>query len=458
MTDTPLYTALRELAGRQTARFHMPGHKGRGMFDDFAGVFALDFTETYETGNLYEGEGPILLAERRAAAYYGAADCHFLTGGSTQGVQAMLAAVCGDGGTVLLDRACHKSTASACALFNLTPHFVYPKPLEPFGFCAALDLAETQALLRAHPEAAALLVVSPNYYGVMQDIPALARLCHKYGKRLLVDAAHGAHFPALGLPSPVALGADAAVLSAHKTLPSLGQGAYLLLGAGLDGDALRAAESMVGTSSPSYPILASLDLARAWLEDEGKAAYVWAAEQTAALRAWLPAHTALDTLTEANAGLPLDPCRLTVCCARTGQSGHALAGRLYAAHGVACEMADDRNLVCIISGADTPQNLARLRQGLEDVSRGLSRGPAPAGLPAPPEARRALSVRRAWFAPRRTVPVHKAAGAVCARPVTPYPPGVPVLWPGEEIERKHVEFLTGRCYNTVSEVQICAKA
>lgn len=455
MTDTPLYEALCALAARKTTRFHMPGHKGYPLFDAFAGVFPLDFTETYDTGNLYEQTGPIRLAEQRAAAYYQAVDCHFLTGGSTQGVQAMLAAACGDGGTVLLDRTCHKSTASACALFDLTPHFLSPAPLEPFGIGAALDLTQTEALLCRHPEAAALLIVSPNYYGVMQDIPALADLCHRYGKKLLVDAAHGAHLPALGLPSPVAQGADAAVMSAHKTLPSLGQGAYLIFGEGMDGSALRAAESMVGTSSPSYPILASLDLARAWLEGQGGAAYAHAAEQTAALRAWLPAHTAFGVLTEADAPR-LDPCRLTVCSALGGVSGHALSDRLYDGYGIACEMADDRNLVCIVSGADRDNDLAALQTALAELSAGCPAVQPPRSLPMPPPARQACSVRRAWFAPRRTVPVEEAAGSVCARPVTPYPPGVPVLWPGEEIERKHVEFLTERCYNTVSEVQICA--
>ena len=455
MTDAPLYEALRALAARRTTRMHMPGHKGQPLFDAFAGVFPLDFTETYDTGNLYEQTGPIRLAEQRAAAYYQAADCHFLTGGSTQGVQAMLAAACGDGGTILLDRSCHKSAASACALFDLTPHFLSPAPLAPFGVGAALDLDEAEALLRRHPQAAALLVVSPNYYGVMQDIPALAALCHRYGKKLLVDAAHGPHLPALGLPSPVALGADAAVMSAHKTLPCLGQGAYLIFGEGMDGRALRAAEGMVGTSSPSYPILASLDLARAWLEGEGRIAYAAAADRTAALRAWLAAHTPLIPLTGSDAPR-LDPCRLTVCCAPAGLSGHALSDRLYDAYGIACEMADDRNLVCILTGADRAEDFAALCDALCAVTAGRAAVPPPDSLPLPPPARQGCPVRRAWFAPRRTVPLAQAAGCICARPVTPYPPGVPVLWPGEEIERKHIEFLTERCYNTVSEVQICA--
>lgn len=449
--NAPLYEALQALAARDTLRFHMPGHKGKPIFKAYAGVFALDFTETYDTGNLYEGMGPIREAERYAASYYGAADCHFLTGGSTQGVQAMLCAAAASGGTVLLDRTAHKSAVSACALFNLTPHFIYPAPTAPFGFGGLLSLSGTEDALRAHPEAEAMLVVSPNYYGVLQDIPALAALCHRYGKRLLVDAAHGAHLPAVGIPSPVAQGADAAVLSAHKTLPCLGQGALLLLGQGADGKALRAAESMVGTSSPSYAIMASIDLARAWLEGEGGNAYAYAARAVASLRTWLRENTVFLPLEEPEQHL--DPCRLTLCCARTELTGHALADRLYAEYEIACEMADDRNVVFIITGADSTVDLLRLRRALHRCSHGLQAGGDPDFLPDPPRAVRAVPVRDAWFSPRRATPIAEAEGLVCARPVTPYPPGIPVLWPGEKITAAHIEFLTKRCYTTVREIE-----
>lgn len=447
--NAPLFEALQALAMRDTLRFHMPGHKGKAVFSAYADIFPLDFTETYGTGNLYDGTGPIRDAEVLAARYYGAADCHFLTGGSTQGVQAMLCAAGAPGTTVLLDRTAHKSAVSACALFDLQPHFIYPSILDPFGFGGKLSLAETERLLCVHPEASALLVVSPNYYGVLQDIPALAALCHRYGKRLFVDAAHGAHLPAVGIPSPVAQGADAAVLSIHKTLPCLGQGAALLLGPGMDRDALRAAESFVGTSSPSYPILASIDLARDWLEGEGKTAYRLAAKETAVLRKWLGENTPLSPL---DSSASLDPCRLTLCCAHTAMSGHTLSDLLYAEYGIACEMADDRNIVLIITGMDTTVDLLRLRHALHRSTAELPLMDAPLPLPAAPRAEQELPVRQAWFSPHKMVAATQAAGQVCARPVTPYPPGIPVLWPGEKITAEHIEFLTKRCYTTIKEI------
>ena len=453
LQSAPLFEALQALAARDPARFHMPGHKGRPVFQTFADVFQIDFTETYGTGNLYEGTGPIRAAEKQAAAYYGASDCHFLTGGSTQGVQAMLCASCAPEGAVVLDRAAHKSAAAACALFGLAPSFVYPAAAEPFGFPGLLDPAEVEDALRRAPDARALLVVSPNYYGVQQDIPALAALAHRYGKRLLVDAAHGAHLPALGFPSPVQQGADAAVLSAHKTLPCLGQGAYLLLGEGADGARLREAEAMVGTSSPSYPVLASLDLTRAWLEGAGKTAYRTAAALTARLRASLSDRTPFTALTGRDFAA-LDPCRLTVYCGGAGVTGHALADALYEKHDVACEMADARNVVFIVTGADNAAGLARLCRALVHEGKHLTPGEAPPPTPGAPRADRACTVRRAWFAPRETVPLSRAAGRVCARGVTPYPPGVPLLWPGEKITPAHIEFLTQRCYTKHTEIDV----
>lgn len=157
--STPLYNALRALAAQNTARFHMPGHKGQPAFPGFDALFAIDFTETYGTGNLYEAEGPIRQAEQLAAAFFRAADCHFLTGGSSQGIVAMLGAVCGDGGKVLLDRACHKSAMHACALFDLEPAFLSPDVLPYAGCGGVIDLAAAEEALQANPGAAALLVV-----------------------------------------------------------------------------------------------------------------------------------------------------------------------------------------------------------------------------------------------------------------------------------------------------------
>ena len=308
-TGAPLFHALQLLATSDSARFHMPGHKGQPVFNSFRDVFAIDYTETYGTGNLYLGDGPIRDAEVAAARYFGANDCFFLTGGSTQGILAMLGAAVGRGGSVLIDREVHRSVCHGCALLDITPYFFSAPLLEPFGITGALRVEDAERQLLAHPDIRAVLLTSPTYYGLRRDLPAFADLCRAHGKLLLVDAAHGAHFPAVGLPSPVEEGADMAVLSMHKTMPCLGQAAVLLSGPGTDRASLRENTALFGTSSPSYPIMASIDLARAYNEGPGREKYQKAAAVCREMREYICAHTVFTALTERD--FPsLDPCRL----------------------------------------------------------------------------------------------------------------------------------------------------
>lgn len=332
----------------------------------------------------------------------------------------MLAAAVGAGGSVLLDRECHKSVCHACALLDITPHFISAPLIEPFAVSGALPVDAAERALLDHPEIRAVLLTSPTYYGVCRAIPAFADLCRAYGRLLLVDGAHGAHFPALGLPAPVAEGADMAVLSMHKTLPCLGQGAVLLAGAGADKRALRENTALFGTSSPSYPIMASIDLARAYTEGPGRAAYRRAAETCGDLRDYIARRTCFTPLAESDFPA-LDPCRLTVCTAGTDITGRRLADMLWSEYGVACEMADDRNAVFILTGADTGASVYRLRRGLRRLSGRRREEPLPAAAAPFPPAARVMPVRQAWFSHTGRVAPAAAEGLVCARPVTPYP-------------------------------------
>lgn len=452
-TNAPLFHALQLLATGDSARFHMPGHKGEPLFNTFSEVFSIDFTETYGTGNLYLGDGPIRDAEVAAARYFDAADCFFLTGGSTQGILAMLATAVGRGGAVLLDRECHKSVCHACALLDITPYFMTAPLIEPFGISGGLPPAEAERQLIDHPEIRAVFLTSPTYYGIRRAIPAFADLCRAYGKLLLVDGAHGAHFPAVGLPTPIAEGADYAVLSMHKTLPCLGQGAVLLTDKGVDKGALRENTALFGTSSPSYPIMASIDLARAYVEGPGRTAYHRAAEACGELREYVARRTCFLPLVVADYPA-LDPCRLTVCTAGTDVTGHQLADMLWSECGVACEMADARNVVFILTCADSGVALYRLRRGLRRIARRRSEEVGlPSCVPFPP-AEQVMRVRDAWFAKTGRVHPADAEGMVCARPVTPYPPGVPLLWPGEKITRAHIELIRERWYNEIGEITV----
>lgn len=445
--ETPLFSSLKSLNSNKTVRFHMPGHKGKAIFEDFSDIYAIDYTETFETGNLYEQEGQVRQAEILVAKFYGVHDCHFLTGGSTQGIQSMLGAICKDGGSVILDRSCHKSAMSASMLFDLKPTFIYADNIEPFGCVGKITENQLKEAITQNPQASAVLVVSPSYHGVVQDIKMLSDICHEHGKKLLVDAAHGAHFPAVNLDCPVKLGADACVLSAHKTLPAMGQGAYLLMADSIDSQTMRRVEVTVGTSSPSYPIMASLDLSRAWLEGEGDLAFKQTMEYVEEIREIISTNTPFTVLNEKYCE-NLDPCRLTICSATGGISGDNLADMLYDDYNISCEMSDIRCVVFIATGADSKQDFDTLKNALLDIAKVLCKEEITVeALPKMPVTTSECSVRQAFFAESETCKLEDAVDKICCRAIIPYPPGIPVLWPGEKITATLIEFLIHKCYN-----------
>ena len=210
--DAPLYNALCALRGQKGLRMHMPGHKGKSPAAEFSAAAALDYTEIDPTGNLYTGEGPIAAAEALAARDWGAAQAFFLTGGSTQGVLAGLSLCAEPGSTVLLDRNAHRAFYSAMALLDLTPVYLDKPTAE-----------QVSAALSEHESIRTVCITSPTYYGVIADVEKIAAACRAHGARLLVDEAHGAHFPFVGRgPCAAGRGASVSISSAHKTLPAWG--------------------------------------------------------------------------------------------------------------------------------------------------------------------------------------------------------------------------------------------
>jgi len=427
----PLYDSLRALASQGPLRLDMPGHHGKPLPAGFPWPSELDFTENGSTGDLF-GDEPdaIQAAERLWAERLGFDACLFLTGGSTQGVHAGLALLAGAGGSAALDRGCHRSAYHALALLDLAPHFLARPWLAGEGVAGPISPGAVGQALQAHPEVKTVCITSPTYYGVLSDISAIAAVCHAHGAKLMVDGAHGAHLPFLGYDGYRA--ADVVVMSAHKTLPAPGQTA-LLLANGFGLADLQRWGSVYGSSSPSYVLMSALDMVRDYMEGEGTVRY----QQTARLvdhfrRRW-PALREGDDLA-------LDPARLTL----HSPDGFALAEALRA-RGVYPEMADRGHVVCILTCADGEGELARLDRALGEVKAltGLA-APCPPP-PEPPEA--VLTPRQALFAPRETAPLADSAGRTATCQIAPYPPGVPVIAPGERIQKKHLAYLTEIGYN-----------
>ena len=436
---SPLYDRLRALAAERPLRLDMPGHHGSPLPGGFPFPAALDFTENGDTGDLFGAEpDAIQAAEALWAARFGFDACLFLTGGSTQGIHAGLALLAGAGGSVALDRGSHRSAYHALALLDLTPRFL-PRPwLAWEGIAGPISPEMVERTLLAHPEIKTVCITSPTYYGVLSDIPAIAGVCHAHGARLMVDGAHGAHLPFLGYTGFRA--ADVVVMSAHKTLPAPGQTA-LLFANGVPLSQLQRWGAVYGTSSPSYVLMAAMDAARDYMEGEGAARYRAAARQAGELRRRWPA------LRPTGDGPWLDPARLTL----NSPDGFALAEALRE-RGVYPELADRGHVVFITTCADTPADFSRLEGAL--AASGLTGACAP--CPPPPEPpRAALTPRQALFAPRETVALGDSAGRIAACQIAPYPPGVPVIAPGEVIEKKYLAYLREIGYNN-SKVDVTA--
>ncbi|WP_019502835.1 aminotransferase class I/II-fold pyridoxal phosphate-dependent enzyme [Pseudanabaena sp. PCC 6802] len=452
----PLLEFARDYLRVNHAPFYMPGHKrGQGIDPEFAdlignNLFRLDLPEL---PGLPEA---IAVAQELAANAYGADRTWFLVNGSTCGIEAMLLATCQPGDKILLGRNCHKAAIAALILSGAVPVYLETS----YDATLDLDLGVTPSTLRsaleAHPEAKAAFVVSPNYFGVCGEIEELVAIAHDRSIPLLVDAAHGAHLhfhPDLPI-SAVAAGADLVVQSTHKVNAGLTQASMLHLRGNLvGGERVSQALQLVQSTSPSLLLLTSLDVARRQMAVHGKELL----GQTLALAEWARSqiHNLPNLDTFDRQQIPtLDPTRLTVMVDRLGITGFDADAILYEQLGVMAEMPTLRQLVFILTFGNTSQDIERLVRALirlEQARRGQSQGKGLAFVRqsghqtqefmtnAKPQPQ--ISPREAFFAKRDRVEFKLACDRISTEIICPYPPGIPVICPGEVITRDAIDFV-----------------
>ncbi len=380
-------------------------------------------------------------AEDRAARLWGADLCRFSVGGSTHGNQALALAVARPGDRVVVARTLHRSMLLGLVLGGLVPVWVRPEVDPGHGLPVGVSAGALETALAGAPDARAVFVGDPSYVGTVGDVASLATVAHRHGIPLVVDAAWGAHLgfhPALP-PHAIAAGADAVVTSAHKALPAFSQGAIVLARTRRISRArFDAGIEATATTSPSGAILASIDAARALLEREGKALLGPVIEAVAAARARLARVPGLVVLD----GPTVDPMRLVLVLPGTGADGNAVEADLIA-QGMPIEMADRDTVVAMVTVADSRERVEDLAVALAeslDGHHGPARPMTPSGIWAV-EPVTVLTPREAFFAPRESVPVKAAVGRISAELVAPYPPGIPVLAPGEEVTIDAVDAL-----------------
>jgi lysine decarboxylase len=372
-------------------------------------------------------------AEARAARLWGADYCRFSTGGATHANQAVALAVAGEGDTVVVSRTLHRSMLLGLVLAGLVPVWVRPEVDHSTGLPLGVAAETVRRALAAHPQARAVFVGDPSYVGTIGDVARQADAAHEHGVPLVVDAAWAPHFgfhP--DLPRhPLQLGADVMVTSAHKTLPAWSQAALVLARTErIDPARLDAGIEATATTSPAGATLASTDAARALLERDGEELLGDAMTATRRARERLRSVEGLIALE----GPDVDPLKLTLVLSGTGADGNAVERDLLAA-GLPVESADQDVIVAIVSLADTAETLKALAEALVDSLERRRGEPRPVIGPAAylVEPLAALPPRQAFFAATQTVPLAEAVGRTCAELVAPYPPGIPVLAPGEQM-------------------------
>ncbi len=445
----PIADFLRRYQDKRTARFHMPGHKGKGPL----GCEAWDVTEVQGADSLYEAAGVIAGSERNAAALFGSGATFYSTEGSSQCVRAMLYLAltnrpAGTPPVIAAARNVHKAFVYAAALLDFETVWLWPEEGGTDSLCACPITAEglDRALSALDAPPAAVYVTSPDYLGNMADIPALAEACRRGGTLLLVDNAHGAYLRFLR-PSrhPLDQGADLCCDSAHKTLPVLTGGAYLHIAKSLPAafrENAKAALALFGSTSPSYLTLASLDLCNQALAEDGPKRIRAAAGKLAALKQELSRRGWALTGEE--------PLKLTIDAAASGWNGLELANLLRAG-GVEPEHADRDHVILMASGSTDWEDLQRAADALGPVPL-KPRGPRPA-LPLA-KGERVLSVREALFSPHEAVPAEESLGRVCGAPTVSCPPAVPVAVSGERIGRAAVELFEYYGIETVDVLKL----
>jgi lysine decarboxylase len=429
--DAPLLDAWLRFQADAPTPFTIPGHKQRS--DLVGDVVAGDVPLYAGLDTMKLSAGVLRDAESRAARLWGADFCRFSTGGATHANQAVALAVAGDGDRVVVSRTLHRSLLLGLVLAGLSPVWVRPEVDVATGLPLGVAPAAVRQALRDNPDVRAVFVGDPSYVGTVGDVAGLADVAHEHGVPLVVDAAWAAHFgfhP--DLPRhPLQLGADVVVTSAHKTLPAWSQAALVLARTDrVDAARLDAGVEATATTSPAGAILASTDAARALLERDGTELLGQALAATRAARERLRAVDGLVVLD----GPDVDPLKLAVVLPGTGADGNAVEQDLLAA-GLPVESADRDVVVAVVSLADTATTLEGFATALAASIERHRDAPRPVVGPAVYRVRPVpvLAPRAAFFASFETVQAEHAVGRTSAELVAPYPPGIPVLAPGEQV-------------------------
>lgn len=452
-SPSPLEKYFQHYNEKNLLPLHMPGHQRKTEMGA-ALPYAYDYTEVEDLDNLHAPEGILQEAMNRTAAYYGCPDCFYLVNGSSSGLQAGIFALLEEGDEVVVARNCHRSVFYALSLRKAKIHFLLPEFWEDFSCFGSISPKEVERLLREFPKSKALIFTSPSYEGVVSDVEAIARLCHENGLALLVDEAHGAHFsPKKGAAFPesaIALGADLVVQSPHKTLCSLTQSAWILgNGERYSREKLSFYLSVFQTTSPSYPLMLSLEKATTFLEREGEALFSHWKKVMKSFREQartLSYFSFLWEKEEACFAMDFSKIFLRALGIPKLRLGKDLAKLLREDYGIESEMHSGENLLLMTGPFISEEELDRLFLALKDIERrfGEEKGKPlrskllSSALYQISVADNSLQIQEG-LKEGEELSLHEGEGRICLEYLSLYPPGIPLLFPGEKLTAEKIQ-------------------
>lgn len=444
-----------EYQRQNTLSFHVPGHKhgvGLPQLVQIWGktVFEHDLTLMPDLDNIYKPSGIIAEAQQLAAEAFLAEHAFFMVSGTTSAIQGMLMAALRPGDKVILPRNVHKSIVSGLILSGAEPIYVQPPIDDYLGIVMGMTTDTVRQALRQYPEAKAVFTINTTYYGMAPELAQIAELTHTYDIPLLVDEAHGAHlaFHPLLPPSAMEAGADAAASSTHKLAGSLTQSSMLLVqGPYLAPQTVKATLNLTQTTSPSYLLLASLDAARYNMSLYGEEMLT----ETMNLANWARHEInqnipGLYVYGNDLVGLPgcaaYDPTKLVVSVRALGISGFEAERILRQGFHIQVDLSDLYNILCVISIGDSKETVRALVDALRQIaSRFHPRDVREAKIALPPIPELAYSPREAYYSETRKIPLAQAAGKIVAEMLMAYPPGIPLIAPGEILTQDIIDYV-----------------
>jgi len=450
--DAPLYAALNEHKLNRIVHFDVPGHKGgRGNKEltQFLGQDCLkvDVNSMKPLDNLCHPVSVIKESQALAAEAFGADDAFFMVNGTTSAVQAMIMSCCKPGDKIIMPRNVHRSAINTLVICGAVPVYINPGINTRLGISLGMSISDLKDAICKNPDAKAIFINNPTYYGICSNISEIVSLAHEHGMKVLADEAHGTHlYFADDLPAPaMTAGADMSAISMHKTGGSLTQSSILLTGANIDADYVRQIINLTQTTSSSYLLLSSLDIARKNLSLNGRGIFnktiKYAQYARDEINKIVGYYAYSTELIDGDSVFDFDKTKLSVYTRELGLAGIEVYDILRDEYGIQIEFGDIGNILAIISAGDGEQEIERLISALSEIKRLYKKEKI--GMLSyeyiNPEL--ILTPQKAFYSAKRQVPINQSVGRVSAEFVMSYPPGIPILAPGELITKDIVNYI-----------------